>query len=101
MNFSRKQSFIKTFFLPALQPSVVTVAPTQKRSRDSSEPVDSETENKKARVAPTETGATLQAPTPSAAAVPEVQMDDEEVVILVRQTILVFLLLKNCIVEAA
>ncbi len=63
------------------------MAPTQKRSRDSSEPVDSETENKKARVAPTETGATLQAPTPSAAAVSEVQMDDEEVVILVRQTI--------------
>jgi hypothetical protein len=67
------------------------VAPTQKRSRDSSEPVDSETENKKARVAPTETGPTLQAPTPSAAAaVSEVQMDDEEVVILVRQTETIF-----------
>ncbi len=94
MNFSRRQSFIKTFFLSALQPSVVTVAPTQKRSRDSSEPVDSETENKKARVAPTETGASFQAPNPSAAPVSEVQMDDEEVVILVRQNIFtVFILL--------
>ena len=69
--------------------SIVPVAPTQKRTRDSTEPGDStETENKKARVATTEVSGSSQPQTaPTETAVPiaasAIRVEDDDEIVLV------------------